>query len=939
MLPPRFHTLKLHNAVCTLGGLCALRVSRCCGTGSSGALPTSYTHMHRCFSRNQGNARALVGQDRLEDDTDPRHFGLDSLGPEIRPYIRKCLDNYRKAYIPHSLRIHSVLHQEIARLRQSRHAVTDYEVFGNHVYFEQAKQKGAYLVRNRLPTHRRLNPKRYKMQPSPEDLEALMRDSIAILDMNNLRDFHGNPIDNIHSIRIGRVGRHTVISLIHDTLPRDYELPHGKKVDCILVDDSVDFAISGLTVADNSGLATSEEAGHSAAWTKIFSQSLEGIGEFHFLPHGTKRDRYLCRVFYTLVDDTERAWQLRMAYICPQTSRFTGDTAVYTEHDPSKYVSLHRSKDGKVLFVASVLHGKTYSLYCVKREATMRLYRVPLPNDRRLLLEHRGKYIYAVYNLVGSSHSKTGAIFERNAKGIGRNTGTNSTGNTTTSNMVSTSNMSTSTKMENARITSSNMDTNSGNGTSGNITGNDSGTTSGTGHGTTSGAASGNDTVTTTASGISPTDRSTHYPPICWLVSKIPTKTLEPCRRPRKSKYHFVCIGANRKTWSTVAQIDNAVVKDLDMMHKGLVVYAIVPTSQPSVYIYPFGPTGRSTVKQANQPERLIKQKLHQVELPLKVGVIEPGSNSNFYANMVTFVLNAPGTTDVHCCLDLDGTLKHEGVCDRQVDHHISYVASRDGTCRIPITLLRSLPDGQAGGGIHNFQNSDNCVVYVYGAYGEHLDLSNDIEHNTLLAMGYTLCFAHVRGGGELGDPWHYAAVKASKHKSFHDLVDVLEFLVAKNITRRNKLCVISTSAGAILPACVYNMRPDLCSCIVLKLPFLDVAGSVGATNQVLTQLEIEEFGDRDTHNMDAVYSYSPCDNLGAATAKPRLVIQCNDMDQRAPWQHVVRFIAQHRDHADNVFLKVSSGGHVDGNTVEERNELTLERISLLDQQLQRPGH
>ncbi|GFE54543.1 XRN 5 -3 exonuclease [Babesia ovis] len=43
-------------------------------------------------------------------------------------------------------------------------------------------------------------------------------------------------------------------------------------------------------------------------------------------------------------------------------------------------------------------------------------------------------------------------------------TGTNSTGNTSTSNMVSTSNMSTSTKMENHRITTSGIGTNSGHG-------------------------------------------------------------------------------------------------------------------------------------------------------------------------------------------------------------------------------------------------------------------------------------------------------------------------------------------------------------------------------------------------------------------------------------------------------------------------------------------
>ncbi|GFE54542.1 PAS domain S-box protein, putative [Babesia ovis] len=94
-----------------------------------------------------------------------------------------------------------------------------------------------------------------------------------------------------------------------------------------------------------------------------------------------------------------------------------------------------------------------------------------LSDDRTKLvpLRHRGSRNFAQLHkhvLLGleslNLEDKTQGVDERNTKGIEGNSndvGTNSTGNT------STSNMSTSTKMENHRITTSGIGTNSGNGT------------------------------------------------------------------------------------------------------------------------------------------------------------------------------------------------------------------------------------------------------------------------------------------------------------------------------------------------------------------------------------------------------------------------------------------------------------------------------------------
>jgi hypothetical protein len=46
------------------------------------------------------------------------------------------------------------------------------------------------------------------------------------------------------------------------------------------------------------------------------------------------------------------------------------------------------------------------------------------------------------------------------------------------------------------------------------------------------------------------------------------------------------------------------------------------------------------------------------------------------------------------------------------------------------------------------------CVLHVYGAYGENLDLGFDATRYALIDRGWVFAWAHVRGGGELGHTW-----------------------------------------------------------------------------------------------------------------------------------------------------------------------------------------
>ena len=51
---------------------------------------------------------------------------------------------------------------------------------------------------------------------------------------------------------------------------------------------------------------------------------------------------------------------------------------------------------------------------------------------------------------------------------------------------------------------------------------------------------------------------------------------------------------------------------------------------------------------------------------------------------------------------------------------------------------------------------------------------------SSLLDRGVVMVYAHIRGGGELGDAWHDAGKMALKRNTFTDFIAVTEQLTAQ---------------------------------------------------------------------------------------------------------------------------------------------------------------
>ena len=74
--------------------------------------------------------------------------------------------------------------------------------------------------------------------------------------------------------------------------------------------------------------------------------------------------------------------------------------------------------------------------------------------------------------------------------------------------------------------------------------------------------------------------------------------------------------------------------------------------------------------------------------------------------------------------------------------------------------------------------------------------------------QGGVVAVAHVRGGGELGEAWHKAGMKATKPNTWKDLIATAEYLVKNRYTGPGRIAI--NSAGGILIGRAMTERPDL---------------------------------------------------------------------------------------------------------------------------------
>jgi oligopeptidase B len=285
---------------------------------------------------------------------------------------------------------------------------------------------------------------------------------------------------------------------------------------------------------------------------------------------------------------------------------------------------------------------------------------------------------------------------------------------------------------------------------------------------------------------------------------------------------------------------------------------------------------------------------VHRIEFPEPAYSAFPSYNPEFDTHVFRYSYQSLVTPSSVFDYDMDrraSTLLKEqpvlGGYDRT-----QYVSERlqatapDGT-RVPISIVyrKDLPrDGKAP-----------LYLYGYGSYGYPLPVGFSSNRLSLLDRGMAVAIAHVRGGGELGKAWHDDGRMLKKMNTFTDFIAAAEHLIAERYTSADRLVIEGGSAGGLLVGAVVNMRPDLFSLVVSKVPFVDVLNSMLDDTLPLTVGEYEEWGNpNNKEEYDYMKAYCPYTNL-APRAYPTMLVKTSFHDSQVMYWEPAKYVARLR--------------------------------------------
>jgi oligopeptidase B len=233
------------------------------------------------------------------------------------------------------------------------------------------------------------------------------------------------------------------------------------------------------------------------------------------------------------------------------------------------------------------------------------------------------------------------------------------------------------------------------------------------------------------------------------------------------------------------------------------------------------------------------------------------------------------------------------------------YATSADGT-KVPLSIVYKKPLVRDG--------KRPLLLYAYGSYGSPSWPTFSSNRLALLDRGVIYAIAHIRGGGEMGEPWREAGRMMVKRNTFTDFVDAAENLVKGKYTSSDRLVIQGGSAGGLLMGAVTNMRPDLFKAVLAQVPFVDVINTMLDASLPLTTSEYLEWGNPNIKKeYDYIKTYSPYDNI-AAKAYPAMLVKVSLNDSQVPYWEGTKFVAKLREmktDTNPLLLKVNMGaGH-----------------------------
>jgi len=232
-------------------------------------------------------------------------------------------------------------------------------------------------------------------------------------------------------------------------------------------------------------------------------------------------------------------------------------------------------------------------------------------------------------------------------------------------------------------------------------------------------------------------------------------------------------------------------------------------------------------------------------------------------------------------------------------------------------------------------RGGDNPVLLTgYGGFNVSESPWFSATYAVFVERGGVVALPNLRGGGEYGEAWHRAGMRARKQNVFDDFVAAAEWLVKQGYARPERITIRGGSNGGLLVGAAMIQRPDLFGAVLCGVPLLDMVryhlfGS-GKT-------WIAEYGSADDKALFPVLlGYSPYHHVTKGTRYPATLLLSADSDDRVDPMHARKFAAalQWASTGGPVLLRVErQSGHGGADLVRQKvEEISDQYAFALDQ-------
>ncbi|HEX4159373.1 MAG TPA: prolyl oligopeptidase family serine peptidase [Rhizomicrobium sp.] len=259
-------------------------------------------------------------------------------------------------------------------------------------------------------------------------------------------------------------------------------------------------------------------------------------------------------------------------------------------------------------------------------------------------------------------------------------------------------------------------------------------------------------------------------------------------------------------------------------------------------------------------------------------------------------------------------------------------VRARDGVL-VPLSILHRKDlarDGKAP-----------LRLMGYGSYG--IAMSPRFMPNmlTLLEDGGIYAVCHVRGGGEFGETWHLAGMKAAKPNTWRDLIDCAEYLQSHGYASPATTAIEGGSAGGITVGMALVERPDL---------FRVVLSEFGDSNALRAEFETDgdanalEYGSVKTAaGFRALLAMDALSHVKDGAAYPAVMSTTGLNDPHvAPWQpgKMAARLQQATSSGRPILLRVDpDAGHGSGPTKHQADAVMADQTAFMYWQMGKPDY